>query len=225
MKFINYNLENAIDFEKSAVWSLVCENPRHFAEFTQDFYRQTRGQQGKWKLYDGSRELDVSKNVIYVADYHELAINNKKSAAILQDNVKTLAFDEKHLIQTNEILTNIAKYFINLTQDIDYPITVKDVDVSQLLKSVNIAYLEEYDNLFEKLIDYVTLLSRLTVVKVVIFVNLRSYLMLEDIELLFHHCRTQDICVLCIESCYKQKLAFEALLCFDEDLCEFFPAE
>ena len=44
MKLSHYNLENSIDFDESAVWSLVCESPRRFARLTRDFTRRRKTQ-------------------------------------------------------------------------------------------------------------------------------------------------------------------------------------
>ncbi len=222
MKLSHYNLENSIDFDESAVWSLVCESPRQFARLTRDFYAPSENTDGGWFLYDGKR-LDLSKYVMCLIDFHNVGINDKKSSNILQEKLKQTAFDEHHTVSTHEIISAITGYLNNLTADVDFPTRVCNVDLGIILKSVGISFLDESENLCEKLMDYVTLLSRLTVIKVIVCVNLRSYLEIELLDAFFNHCEQNCINVLCIESHCKKKLNCEKVLFCDEDMCEFFP--
>ncbi len=223
MKLINYDLENEIDFNISNAWSLICEHSAMFTSFTGDMCMQVKGQQGKWRLISGGKDIDFAKYAVYLADYHNMNLNDKKATAILQDNLKKLAFDENHIVATNELLTSLTMYFNDLTLDIDYPLTVRDADITILLKAISVAFLEEYDNLFEKLCDYVSLLSRLTSIKVIVCISLRSYLNSEQLSLLFKHCQINGISILCIDSSFKTKIKDEAIIVYDEDRCEYLP--
>lgn len=222
MKLIHYNLENQIDFDINSIWTLVCESPSQFTLLTQDMYNQTRSKQGNWILLNDSKELDIGKYTIYLADYHSISLNDKKAAAILQDNLKKLAYDDNHIVATNEILTSLNKYFVELTQDVDCPTVIRDADTATLFKIVAVAFLEEYDNLFEKLVDYATLLYRLTNIKIMVCINLRSYFTDEQMRKFFDCCKQCDINLLCIENYYKGKIDNEKTLCCDMDLCEFY---
>lgn len=222
MKLTHYSLENSIDFDESEVWTLVCDNSRQFAQLTHDFcVLLGRGDDG-WNLYDG-KQLDIAKYVMYLVDFHNVSINDKKSSNILQDKLKQIAFDEEHTIITHEVLSKITGYLNELVADVDFPTRVSDVDLGVVFKSVTVSFLDESENLCEKLMDYVTLLSRLTVIKVLVCVNLRSYLELSELELFFNHCEQSGIKLLCIENRYKIKLNCEKILYSDEDMCEFFP--
>lgn len=222
MKLQHYSLENSIDFDSSSIWTLVCENPTLFWTLIDDFANQIDGDEGKWVLAD-IKELDISKNIFLVTDYHGLGLNDKKSSNILQQKLKALAFDENHTLATHEISSQITKYLHELAQDIDFPICINDVDLAVILKSVSVSFLEEYTNLCEKLMDFVTLISRLTNIKILTFVNLRSYLSKEQLQALYKHCNQCDINVLCVENNYKFILPEEKILLCDDDLCEIFP--
>lgn len=222
MKLQHYNLENVIDFDESAVWTLVCDNSRQFAQLTLDFSGPSGRNNDGWKLYDG-KQLDIAKYVMYLVDFHNVSINDKKSSNILQDTLKQMAFDESHTIVTHEILSKITGYLNELAADVDFPTRVSDVDFGTILKSVNVSFLDEAENLYEKLLDYVTLLSRLTVTKLLVCVNLRSYLDSNELEMFFKHCEQNGLNLLCIENRYKVKLNCEKILFSDEDMCEFFP--
>ena len=222
MKLQHYSLENCVDFALSPIWTLVCENTQQFCELTGDMYRQTHQGEGKWGLFDG-KQLDISKRLCYISDYHSLSFADKKASNLLQDKLQALAFSEDYTIATHEILSQLTRFAQRLAEDLDFPTSVKDPDVATLLKMVGVSLLDESNNLCEKLVDYVTLLSRLTVTNVVVCVNLRSYLSDTEQEQLFAHCMQCDINLLCIESFYRQRLQGECILVSDADLCEFYP--
>ena len=221
MRLQHYNLENFIDFDECTVWTLVCESPRQFSKLTGDLRTLSKGNDG-WALYDG-KQLDIGKYVTSLVDFYSVSLNDKRAMNILQEQLRQKAYDEEHTVATHRILSQLTKYLNELTESIDYPTSVSDVELSIVLKSVGISFLDESENLYEKLMDYVTLLSRLTTTKVLVCVNLRCYLELESLEKFFLHCEQNDVKLLCIESHYKTKLHCEKILYSDSDTCEFFP--
>lgn len=221
MKLNHYKLENGIDFELSDVWTLVCERPSHFAELVGDIYKQAKGQQGGWTLC-GEKSIDVSKAAVVVTDYFGLSMSDKKAANLLQEQLKKLAYDENHTVATHEIIAALQRYFYALTADIDYPTVVGEADFAQISKMVSVSFSEESTDLFQKLCDYVTLLSRLTFLRLLVCVNLRSYLDYEQLNLFFLHCMRNGINLLCVESKYTEISPNERMLVCDGDLCEFF---
>lgn len=216
----HYDLENPIDFDESSVWTLVCESPRQFSKLTRDFCAPLENECG-WMLYDG-KMLDIAKYTVCLIDFHGASLNDKKSSGVLQDKLKKLAFDENHTVLTHEIISKITAYLNELTLDVDFPVKVSDVEFSTVLKSVTVSFLDESVNLHEKLLDYVTLLCRLTVTKLLVCVNLRCYLEYEQLVSFFAHCEQSEICLLCIESRIDKKITNEKILCSDKDMCEFY---
>ncbi len=224
MKLLNYNLENPIDFEQSAVWTLVCESPHQFCLLTENMHKQADGQDGGWRLADAGKAT-FAKSVVYVADYFRIDVNDKKAVNLLQEKLKELAFDEAHSAATHEIIAALDRYVKLLSLDIDVPVTVGNVDFSQIGKIISIALLDDSCNILERLVDFATLLSRLTPAKLLVCVNLRSYLDNNELEQFFLHCMQCDINLLCIESHLRGVVANEKVLVCDGDLCEFFLRE
>ena len=223
MKLANYDLENELDFETSDVWTLVCENPHQFVSLTENLFRQVKGEEGSWRLYDRGKPADIAKFVVFVCDYFSISLTDKKASSLLQDQIKKLAFDENHTVATHEILSALEKYAHLLSEDIDYPTSIGEVEFSQIAKIISIAFLDEAQNIVERLSDYATLLSRLTQTKLLVCVNLRGYLTEPELHDFFVHCINCGICLLCIESSFNKVLPDERVLVCDNDLCEFFP--
>lgn len=224
MKLVNYNLENPIDFDVSPVWSLICESPRQFCLLTEALYRQASGQDGDWHLVS-AKSTNLGKALVCVANYYGVSVNDKKATALLQDKIKNIAFDELHSAATHEIISALDKYARLLSLDLDVPVEVSDVDFSQIGKIISIAMLDESTNMLERLVDYATLLSRLTSIEILVCFNLRSYLDVTDLEKFFSHCVNCGLNVLCVDSFFDKAAPNEKILICDKDLCEYFPQE
>lgn len=222
MKLVNFNLENEIDFEISRIWTLVCENPKQFCMLTADLVKQVDGVEGDWRLVD-VKSSTFAKSVVYIADYHNISLNDKKANSLLQDKLKSLAFDEAHTVATHEIISALDKYARLLSFDIDVPVSVGEVDFAQICKMIGICCLDDANNVLERLVDYTTLLSRLTATRLIVCVNLRSYLCLDELVKYYEHCMQNDINLLCIENSLRATVLHEKVLLCDEDLCEIFP--
>ena len=223
MKLANYDLENELNFDASDVWTLVCEDPHQFVRLAESLFRQVKGEEGSWRLYDNGKSADIAKLAVFVCDYFSVSLTDKKAANLLQEQLKKLAFDENHTVATHEILSALERYAQLLSEDIDYSTSVGDVEFSQIAKIISIAFLDEAQNITERLMDYVTLLGRLTPTKLLVCVNLRSYLTEEELHGFFVHCIDCGICLLCIESSFKCVLPDKRVLVCDKDMCEFFP--
>ena len=222
MKLVKYDLENAIDFERCPVWTLVCESPHRFCNLAQSIYAQINGADGDWQLLDVHKET-LAKNAAYVVDYFGIELNDKKASNALQDKLKNIAFDELHTVATHEIIAALDRYAKLLSLDVDVPVTVGDVDFAQISKIISFAILSEGDSVLDRLVDYVTLISKLTPVKLVVCVHLSSYLEQNELQQFFRHCMQCDVCLLCLETHLTHILPEERVLVCDRDLCEYFP--
>lgn len=224
MRLVNYDLENSIDFETSPIWTLVCESPTQYRRLTEGIYRQALGQEGRWHLTD-CKNVSLDKNIVCVADFYAVSLTDKKANSILQEKIKKTAFDEDHSVATHEIIAALDRYAKLLSLDLDVPVRVGDVDFAQIAKLLAISPLDEADNLLEKLTDYVTLLSRLTTIKILVCFNLRSYLEIHELEKFFLHCENNGVNLLCFENYLKTIIASEKVLWCDKDFCETFPRQ
>ena len=83
----------------------------------------------------------------------------------------------------------------------------QEIDISALLKAVNIHYEVKDVDFLEKIIQYLKIMIAVAGIKVFIFVNLRSYLSETQMQSLIQECEYQDVRILFIEnqqrSCMK----------------------
>lgn len=222
MKLVNYNLENSIDFDRCPVWTLVCESAHEFCKLAQSMYAQIDGADGDWRLVD-AHNATLSKTAVYIVDYFGIELNDKKASNALQEKIKNIAFDELHTVATHEIIAALDKYTKLLSLDVDVPVAVGDVDFAQISKIISVAVLSEGDSVLDRLVDYVTLVSKLTSVKIIVCAHLSSYLEPDELQQFFKHCMQCDVYLLCLETHLTHVLTDETVLVCDKDLCEYFP--
>ncbi len=221
MKLTNFALENPVYIEDDKAFVLVAEDPAFFTSLTGALYSQCNGKDGDWILSQG-KEIALSKNAVVISDYFSLNINDRKLLSRVAEQLKSVALSENNVESTYNILNAVSLYLQGLTADTDYPVVVGDVEVSQLLKAVDISFENAECDLTGKLTDYVSVFSNLMAVKLLICVNLKSYLTAAQLNEFYMHCFNNGMKLLLIENAVREKQANETVLVSDCDLCEYF---
>ena len=98
-------------------------------------------------------------------------------------------------------------------------VTDKICDVTPLLKMFGLKFVDSYDTLEEKLLEFFLAMTEYAGKTVFICVNLRSCLSLQKAEKLFESVIEHGISLLCIESSDRGKTGYEKREVIDDDLC------
>ncbi len=219
MKLVHPNISRHIDFEKAENYQLVIENANEFYKLTKEIISQCNGENGEWVLSE-TFPIELNKNALIMYNFYDLSCNNKKTENLLKTQILKLA-NEVDFIET---LSNINKALIDLNdlivENIDFNIETKsEYSFEELLKFVKYSFLEE-ENLLEKIVSYINVHSKLSKIKLVIFIGLSAYLNEEEIKSLTKDIAYKDLRVLFIESKERQKLEDEIKIIIYKDLCE-----
>lgn len=219
MKLVHPNISRHIDFEKAENYQLVIENANECYKLTKEIISQCNGENGEWVLSE-TFPIELNKNALIMYNFFDLSCNNKKTENLLKTQILKLA-NEVDFIET---LSNINKALIDLNdlivENIDFNIETKsEYSFEELLKFVKYSFLEE-ENLLEKIVSYINVHSKLSKIKLVIFIGLSAYLNEEEIKSLTKDIAYKDLRVLFIESKERQKLEDEIKIIIDKDLCE-----
>ena len=112
---------------------------------------------------------------------------------------------------------------MDLEDSANYAVQFSDrLDIVGLLKAMDVKYEEIEEALLEHLIRYIKLVVELLGVKLIIFVNLRSYLSDLQFRKLIQEIKYQEIKVLFIEN--QEKVCIEGGMRYiiDKDGCEIY---
>lgn len=221
MKLTHKNLEKQLIFETGKAVEWIIESPVSFSIYVQQLYKQIHGEEGEFILSDDDKILSLEKTAELIIDPFLLDFQNRQIQKTLYTELYELAVSSELFQQTQEIRTNLQKYFIDIEYASRYDLKIDDnIDIMAMLKAVGVQldYGNE-ENLFERLVSYLKVLSELLKKKLVILVNSQSYLQKEQIDQIVEFCMYHEISLLMIESVQRGYSEKRNYCIIDQDDC------
>ena len=128
--------------------------------------------------------------------------------------------DNKYISEKTEIQRLIIHYIDKLMDDVPYEMITSnlELDLIQLLKMYEVRVEPECSSLLEQLTEYVKIIARLLNRKLLILVNICSYLDIQSVEELIKMCEYVKLPVLLIENCERDLEGCKTYI-IDKDQC------
>lgn len=218
MKLVNSKYGLDIEFIENSVNVLVLENPMFMSDVIQDIISQENGMDGNFVLSD-EQNIKFEKDVMLITDPFHIDFNNKK---IMNKLYSQLVDISKDLVEEyNDINKTIVEVLEKISDGINYNCINYNLefDWKELYKLYNVRIEERYESLEEKLVEYMKILSGIMKPKLVIFLNLKTYLGQEHMEDLVLSSFYNKVPLLLIESNEGYKLKNERKFIIDKDRC------
>lgn len=219
MKFVYPEIDFVFDTAVGFVNSLVIENQRLMIKILQDIYQQIQGLSGRATVSEENRILNFEKTVELIDRFVPFEINNRSLIGKVQNRIEKTAVDT-YYEKTQEVLAIIERFLFDVTFDFSGEIYFKNLSIGNVIKSAGISFREEYDDLSEKLINYMELIREYDRDKLFVFVNLRSYIDNTSLDKLMDTILHQGFNVIMIEGREYDSLPQEKRYIVDKDLCE-----
>lgn len=200
----------------------IIESPEYFSKYVQELFSQINGNEGNFVLSSDEKELDISKMMEIIVNPLSVNINDRKIINKLYSELSQTAFDSENYLDTQGILADIQKYFLNLEQASNYILEMdSEIDITALFKALNIKLEIFADNFFEMLNQYIKITAELLKKKIVVFINISSYLSEEQLKELLKNAAYDEIILLLIEN-HQKDYFLEDTRCIiiDKDGCE-----
>ena len=223
MKIINKNWQRKIEIEDNIIYTLVFENKKYYRENIIELINQHKGNEGSFILSNDNKEISFDKNSYIITDIFNIDINNKKVLSkIYSSLLKEIVED---ISSYNELSTNIRVYFekliFNSSLEIDQG---EEIDMSSLLKLGDFKIHVENDDILEKSVKFLKVLSELCGYKIIFVVGLHTVFMQEEIIEIYKEVCLNKINIINIEYQQFNNLSNEnykeIVYIFDEDNCE-----
>lgn len=219
MKLVEREYGIEVDIKENIVSIIVLEDVKLRLPLINELFSQTSGKEGNWLLFENDKSFDLGKKVELILEPLTLTLNNKKVKTKLCQDIKTIAQDYC-FSQGLEVHSQICNYLENMLDKLPYPIKYdEDWDVSEILKAYNVELVEEYDNIFEKLYNYIKLVNTVCGTDIFIMVNIKQYLTDEQITELYKMAAYGKIQLVLIEFSTNNKRDCEELYILDNDDC------
>jgi CRISPR-associated protein Csn2 len=221
MKLAYPELENVILFEENRVPVLSIENQSFFRKIVGGFYEQIKTGRGIFVLSEDDRLIELNKTCEMILSPFTIAIEDSRIMKRIYKRLEEIALEEE-FVETRELTGQIAKYMYRLTDYLECDLAINDdVELQTLFKAMGIKPLYDDSDMMSKLIDYITLLSTTLGIKLIVFVNLRLYLTIDELRLFYDTVLRKKIKLLLLENrIYGEIINCEDVLTIDSDLCE-----
>ena len=223
MKIINKNWQRKIEIEDNIIYTLVFENKKYYRENIIELINQNKGNEGSYILSNDNKEISFDKNSYIITDIFNIDINNKKVLSkIYSSLLKEIVED---ISSYNELSTNIRVYFEKLIFNSSLEIEQgEEIDMSSLLKLGDFKIHVENDDILEKFLKFLKVLSELCSYKIIFVVGLHTVFTQDEIIEIYKEVCLNKINIINIEYQQFNNLSNEnykeIVYIFDGDNCE-----
>ena len=223
MKIINKNWQRKIEIKDNIIYTLVFENKKYYRENIIELINQDKGNEGSYILSNDNKEISFDKNSYIITDIFNIDINNKKVLTkIYSSLLKEIVED---ISSYNELTTNIRVYFEKLIFNSSLEIEQgEEIDMSSLLKLGDFKIHVENDDILEKFLKFLKVLSELCSYKIIFVVGLHTVFTQDEIIEIYKEVCLNKINIINIEYQQFNNLSNEnykeIVYIFDGDNCE-----
>ena len=220
MKLWLEGLQQPLLMDGESVTTLVIENQTFMLNVLKDIYAQCQGESGIAVLSCNDKTVDMAHGVDLLADFVTFDGNRKSLLNKILHVLEKTANDDVYFQRTQKLLAELECYLNDLSMDQDVDLAFDKLSLNNLLKSVGMRVIIDYNKLIERLFAYMDLVRRFEGEKLFILVNLRSFVSLEDMELFMQTVVVHDLRVLLVDNQAYPLLPLEKRRIIDRDLCD-----
>ncbi|MDY5306378.1 type II-A CRISPR-associated protein Csn2 [Fusobacterium gastrosuis] len=226
MKLVYKNIEYILNLEENKVPVYIIENQKLFFTMLQDLHRQVNmSEEGNFSLFDDkNKELNISKNFLLISDVFNINFHDKKIINSIFSMLKEESLSEENYLLRLEAENKLKDFLQVLISDFEFPLEINEkFEYENLFKLFNIRIQENYENFLEKIIDYLKIITRLTSIKYIVFINLKTFLSKNELEKLYKESFYNKINIILFEN-YENNciINVEKRIIIDSDLCEIY---
>lgn len=220
MKLVYPSLQTPIILSNEYISSLVVEEPGFFYELIRDLRCQLDGGEGRAVLSINDKPVEFGRNLELIVDYIDFEINQKQLLTKVLSALEKIGKSEDYAEKSQMLIAEIEKYIFDLSFGFDIELECDKISIAQILKAAGIRIISDYDKLTETLYSYMQLVREFDSEKVFVFVNLRSFVNIEELQLFADTVLAHGYRVLLIDNFGYPSLSAEKRLIVDKDLCE-----
>ena len=223
MKIINKNWQRKIEIEENTIYTLVFENIRYYRENIIELINQHKGNEGSFIISNNSKEIEFAKDSHIITDIFSIDINSKKVLTKIYSSLLKLVVEDVY--RYNELSTNIKVYFEKLIFDNSLEIEQgEEIDMSSLLKLGDFKIHVDNDDILEKFIKFLKVLTELCNCKIIFVVGLHNVFTIDEIKEVYKEVCLNKINIINIEYQKFENISSEnyreIVYIFDKDNCE-----
>ncbi len=219
MMFVSTKFDIKLELVENRVSVLVVEHQRIFADIISGIYSLMRNNSDEISLVENDKILNFSKTADIIVDPFSISCNEKRVTQKLYQEITyriNECMAEESAFIHGEIINYLEKAILTVPYDVTFEI---ELDILSLLKAYNVKICDDSENVVERIINYLKVIHRLCNIRVVVFVNLKTYLPADDIASLYEFAFYEKIHLILLENIQKNKIDGEKIFILDKDRC------
>lgn len=207
---------------EEAVSVLAVEAPELLREMILDFSRQLDGADGMFVLSEEYCPIGISGAVCLIRDPLRPDLSSRRILNALLHLLAANAENEGYYVKTQAFRAAFARYLWELSESVDIPLAFREEpDILAILKAAELRPSWEEASPADALCGYMALVTELNLAKLFVFINLKSYFSLPELEAMYADFRYRKYRVLLLESSDRPDLRhLENTILIDRDMCE-----
>lgn len=221
MKMIYYDYNIEIDLNYGEISSIAIENSIVLDHFVRDLYNSINKKEDKIHILDNFERIDYIKITDLIFSpigltYDKRDVQRKLIQNILAE-IEESDLSYKFTEICSEFLENVDKIKMNCEYDIDFD---ENFEMYKLMQCFDIHLQEPAGTFAERLVEYISVMSKLMEKQIFILVGCNAYMDEKDYDLLQKHVAYENIVFLQIEGSAKTLKNSKNQYIIDTDLCE-----
>lgn len=222
MKLLNNKYNFSFEFDDDLVNELVCENPIIFSDLIIELYNAYNSNDSSFILSDNNSLIDVNSNCEIIFNPFLIDVNNKKNVDKLYSQLFKISNSEQLYLDKIELYKKINDYINLLLYQSDYNIRAnQEIDIKNIFKLLDLKIDSDCSSieLDELIFNYMNVTNKLQGEKIYVFINLKSFIDINQINKLYKQIVYNKYNVLLIENSDKKVLDNERKIIIDNDGC------
>lgn len=217
MILVNNKYNYKINIDNDCVNVIVCENPVIYYDMISDLFNIDHS---CFVLSHKDERLEIGKYCDIIINPLELNINNKKNIDKLYSQLIEKMNYNEFFIMKNQLYSSIVQYINKISFECNYSLNYADnIDIKGLLKLLNVCIEDNSLNFFERINNYMKICNELQSKKIYIFINLKSFLSIDQINNLYKNIIYNKYNVVLFENVDRISLVDEKKIIIDKDGC------
>ena len=208
-----------LECKENTVGCLVIESPQLFTSLIKELVAQSEGEVGNFAFSSQGELLDIGKYIAVIKEPFSVEVNGKKILTKLYQEIAK-DIDDEYCEERAEFYQSYIRYMDYIIGESDLYLTYdEEPDVQELLKAGKVHIEDKNSTLLEVIVEYIKVSNSLLKQKLFIFVNLKSFLTKEELEMLYKECFYRKVSLLLLEANYHEKGTNERVCIIDKDQC------
>lgn len=221
MKLQLKNFNFSIDLDEK-INTIIIENKIEYRKIVNSFVNELNIRDGNILLSKDIELLVPDKYLFTFYDYFTFDIN-KYALTRFYKKLKEISMLE-YSIETANLKSKIEEYVYNLTKQYDMYLDISyDLDVIEILKSLNVKIKQYSELLLDKIINYINVINEIFGIKHFVFIGFKEYFTEDEILDFYEYIIYNDFSIVLVEpNNVKTVQTKEKTYIIDEDLCEIY---